>query len=121
MGFAIHQQIDKVVDNKYVKAIRPEYPETDLELKIQFKTEHSPFFFKPRRLSVGEKEAVKETTEDLLERKIIRPSDSLCGSPVVLVKNKCGKYRMAVDYREPNKNTVETSIPFLRQKIILTI
>lgn len=69
-----------------------------------------PFHCAPRRLSYDEKNKVRVILDDLLEQKVIRPSQSQYCSPIVLVKKKDG-IRMCVDYRTLNKHTVRDNYP----------
>lgn len=61
-----------------------------------------PIYFKPRRLSVAEKDNLHNIIDDLLGQNIIRPSTSEYSSPIVMVKKKNGETRLCVDYRELN-------------------
>jgi len=60
---------------------------------------------RPYRVPPGLQEEVHNQIHEMLRQKIIRPSDSVFASPIVLVKKKDGKYRMAIDYRRLNQNT----------------
>ena len=80
------------------------------ELKIELK-DSSLFYFNPRRLSFFEKEKLQLILDDLLVRKIIKPSHSEYSSPIVLVKKKNGELRLCVDYRELNKRMVKDRYP----------
>ncbi|EFA11958.2 hypothetical protein TcasGA2_TC005045 [Tribolium castaneum] len=109
--------IVKVRSNNFVD--RPDEPYTQLELKLHVKPNHAPFYSKARRLSYAEKEAVKQITNVLLSKKVIKPSSSQYSSPIVLVRKKDGNYRMAVDYRELNKLTTRDiyPIPHIEEQI----
>lgn len=72
--------------------------------------QHEPFYVRPRRLSFLEKIAVNEIVADLLDKSIIRNSDSPYCSAIVLTKKKTG-YRMCVDYRTLNKYLVRAQFP----------
>lgn len=52
--------------------------------------------------------------EELLEKKFVRPSVSLRGAPVLLVKKNDGSMRLCVDYKQLNKVTIKNRYPFLR-------
>lgn len=49
--------------------------------------------------------------EQLLTSQMIRPSVSPFSSPVILLKKKDGTWRMCVDYRQLNSNTVKNKYP----------
>lgn len=66
------------------------------------------------RLSPLEQGELKRTIDDLLAKGFIRPSHSPFGSPVIFVKKKNGSFRMCVDYRRLNANTVKSSYPIPR-------
>lgn len=66
------------------------------------------------RLSPLEQGELKRTIDDLLAKGFIRPSHSPFGSPVIFVKKKDGSFRMCVDYRRLDANTVKSSYPIPR-------
>lgn len=51
------------------------------------------------------------TIDQLLEKKVIRLSNSKYSSPIVLVKKKAGKLRLCIDYRELNKRNCKDRYP----------
>jgi hypothetical protein len=51
------------------------------------------------------KQEVKELLNDMLEREVIRPSNSPWSSPLVLVKKKDNTKRLCVDFRKVNEIT----------------
>ena len=70
------------------------------------------------RLTKTEKEAITEYVKELLEKKLIEPSSSPWGAPVLFVPKKTGegwkKLRLCIDYRLLNKQTVRNSFPLPR-------
>lgn len=93
-----------------IKAIFKKYPSIldDIghvktgELEIKLKKDEV-FYYRPYRLAPIEREKVKEIVEDLLNKKIIKESNSSFASPMILVKKKDGSDRMCIDYRALNK------------------
>jgi hypothetical protein len=66
------------------------------------------------RMSVMENVEIKKQIQDLLNKGVIVPSTSPCGSPIVLVPNKDGTWHMCVDFRALNKITVKNRYPLPR-------
>ncbi|XP_065900680.1 uncharacterized protein [Dysidea avara] len=67
-----------------------------------------------RRMSPQQKEEMRTLLNDMLEKKIIKPSNSPWTSPIVLVKKKDGTSRFCVDYRQLNTITRKDAYPLPR-------
>ena len=52
--------------------------------------------------------------EELLEKQFIKPSVSLWGAPVLLVKKKEWSMRLCVDYQQLNKVRIKNRYPLSR-------
>ncbi|CAG9133807.1 unnamed protein product [Plutella xylostella] len=74
-------------------------------------TNNTPVAYRPYKLSHQEKLIVRDIVRDLLEKGIIRESNSEYASPIILVKKKDGSDRMCVDYRALNKLTSRERYP----------
>ena len=55
----------------------------------------------------------------MLDKGIISPSTSPCGSPIVLIPKKYGTWRMPVDFQALNKITVRNRYPIQRKNDFL--
>jgi hypothetical protein len=66
------------------------------------------------RMSVMENAEIKKQIQELLDKEVIVPSSSPCGSPIVLVPKKDGTWCMCVDFRALNKITVKNRYPLPR-------
>ena len=66
---------------------------------------------RPYRLPFHQKNALEELIKHKLSSQMIRPSLSPYSSPVILVKKKDGTWRLCVDYRQLNSNTVKNKYP----------
>jgi len=66
---------------------------------------------RPYRLPFHQKNALEELIKHMLASQMIRPSLSPYSSPVILVKKKDGTWRLCVDYRQLNSNTVKNKYP----------
>ena len=65
-----------------------------------------------RRMNTNLREIVKEQLQKLLNVNFIYPiSDSQWVSPLVIIPNKNGKWRVCIDYRELNKATLKDHFP----------
>ena len=67
-----------------------------------------------RRIPPNQLAEVKEHLQDLLDKGVIRPSQSNYASPVVLVRKKNGALRMCVDYRQLNAKVKRDAFPLPR-------
>lgn len=67
--------------------------------------------YRPYRLSYDEKLRVRQIVKDLLDKGIIRESESEFASPILLVKKKDGSDRMCVDFRKLNEITIKDRFP----------
>jgi hypothetical protein len=66
------------------------------------------------RMSVMENAEIKKQIQELLDKGVIVPSSSPCGSPIVLVPKKDGTWHMCVDFKALNKITVKNRYPLPR-------
>jgi hypothetical protein len=66
------------------------------------------------RMSLMENDEIKKQIQELLDKGVIMPRTSLCGSPIILVPKKDGTLCMCVDFRALNKITVKNSYPLPR-------
>lgn len=84
-------------------------------------TTAKPIREKVRQLNESEMQEVRQQTEDLLKRKVIKPSSSPWSFPTVLVKKKTGGSRMCIDYRRLNAVTIKDNYPLPRIDRILAL
>ncbi|GJX34501.1 gypsy/ty3 retroelement polyprotein [Tanacetum coccineum] len=68
---------------------------------------------RPYRHPPIQKDAIELMVKELLEAGTIRNIQSSFSSPIVMVKNKDGTWRMCVDYRQLNKYTIKDKFPIL--------
>ena len=69
---------------------------------------------KPHRIPVHLNKVVNKQVNDMLERDLIRPSNSPWSSPIVLAPKKDGDYRFCVDFRRVNSATKKDAQPMPR-------
>ena len=65
----------------------------------------------PYRLGLAEQDEMEEQVKDLLAQGFNRPSASPYGAPILFVPKKDGRWRMCIDYRALNKQTVKDQFP----------
>ena len=67
----------------------------------------------------AEQDELEEQVKDLLAQGFIRPSCSPYGAPVLFVPKKDGRWRMCIDYRALNKQTIKDRYPLPRIDLLL--
>ena len=66
---------------------------------------------RPFRMSTAEAAEISKQVAELMDLRLIRPSNSDFGAPILLVKKKDGSFRMCIDYRRLNTITKKDSFP----------
>ena len=92
----------------------PHRPEADHEIKLQ--EGKTPPFKKGYAMGKPELDAVRKYLDEMLPRQGVRPSNSPCSSPVILVKKPGSGLRFCVDYRALNAITIKNRYPLPRIK-----
>jgi len=70
-----------------------------------------PTSARPYRYPYYQKEEIEKQVRDMLKSGVVRPSQSLYSSPVLLVRKADGSWRMCVDYQALNKGTMKDKYP----------
>ena len=101
--------------NKYRMVIATQMKELGLTDLTEFDIEEvegsRPVRSKPYRLSEVEREALRSIVRQLEDAGMIERSRAEYASPVLLVKKADGGFRMVIDYRKLNKQTVKLNYP----------
>ncbi|XP_022008221.1 uncharacterized protein LOC110907566 [Helianthus annuus] len=86
-------------------------PTRPFDHRIVLKDEKVNLNLKPYRYHSAQKDVIEQMTQELMDSRVIRHSNSSFAAPVVLVKKKDGSWRMCVDYRRLNEATVKDVFP----------
>ncbi|MCO5596934.1 hypothetical protein L7F22_051005 [Adiantum nelumboides] len=100
----------------YLSQLPPERPE---DHAIDLVPGNSPQNRPPYKVSAAQQKEIMSQIEELLEKGLIQPNSSPFCSPVLLVQNNNGSWRMCIDYRALNKNTIKNRFPIPRIDDIL--
>ena len=127
MGFLAHirdtsQSLPKIeevpIAREFVDVFPEELPGMPPDREIDFAIDlipgAAPISKTPYRMAPSEMKELMVQLKDMLEKRIIRPSVSPWGAPVLFVKKKDGSMRLCIDYRELNKVTIKNKYPLPR-------
>jgi hypothetical protein len=78
---------------------------------ILLKPNTQPICVRPYRYPFYRKEEIEKIVRELLTSWVIKPSQSPFSSPVLLVRKADGSWRMCMDYRALNNETVKDKFP----------
>jgi len=96
---------------KGIEETRYDIVQDNYSVEVHLKDE-SIFAFAPRRFAHVERLQLRQITDDLMERGIIKNSISPYCSRVVLVKKKNGQPRLCIDLRPLNARIAKQKYPF---------
>ncbi|GJW99634.1 retrotransposon-related protein [Tanacetum coccineum] len=86
-------------------------PDKGHDHRIPLQEGTQPINIRPYRHPPTQKDAIESMVKELLDSGVIRHSQSSFSSPVVMVKKKDGSWRMCIDYRQLNKQTIKDKFP----------
>ncbi|CAA7054011.1 unnamed protein product [Microthlaspi erraticum] len=85
--------------------------EADVQLAMIYVQDYCPEDERPYRYAIHQKNEIDKIVQEMLTAGTIQASSSSYASPVVLVKEKDGSWRLCVDYRGLNNMTVNDRFP----------
>lgn len=83
----------------------------DYAVKVHLKDD-SVYAYAPRRFAYAERLQIRQITDDLLKRGVIRPSISPYCARVIPVRKRNGQIRLCVDLRPLNSRVIKQKYPF---------
>jgi hypothetical protein len=78
-----------------------------LDFTIVLKLGIEPIARTPYRMLTLELQELRMKLKELLNLGITRPSVSLWGTPIIFIRKKDGSWRLCIDYRQLNKETIK--------------
>ncbi|XP_032679538.1 uncharacterized protein LOC116847991 [Odontomachus brunneus] len=75
--------------------------------------DHSIYAYAPRKFAFQKRKQIRDIIDDLIARKIVKPSTSQYCARIVPVRKKDGSLRLCVDFRPLNERVAKQKFPFL--------
>src|SRR5450759_3830581 len=104
----ILEEFSDVLTNKLPKGLPPRW---DVDHHIELEPGSAPQAKAPYRLSLNERNILKNSLQELLDQGFIQPSKRPYGVPAIFVSKKDGGLWLCTDYRALNKQTVKDRYP----------
>lgn len=70
-----------------------------------------PVNIRPYRYPLRQRDVIETLVQEMLDKGVIQESNSPYGSQVVLVEKKDGTWRLCIDYRRLNEQTIKNKFP----------
>jgi hypothetical protein len=113
---------DDSPDDAAIQALLAEYvdvfkepqglpPERQNDHAIPLQSGSDPPRIRPYRVPHKQKDEMEQQIKQLLESLVIRHSNSPYASPAILVRKKDGTWRLCIDYRKLNGQTIKDKFP----------
>ena len=114
-----HNQLESNVLSEYSDVFPEDFPnelppQRSISHAIPLITGKQPPSRPPYRLSFAELDVLKAYLDDLLSKGLLQPSTSPYGAPVIVIKQK-DKFRVCIDYRALNAQSIKNACPLPRQ------
>nr|GEU61595.1 putative polyprotein [Tanacetum cinerariifolium] len=88
-------------------------PYRSFDHKIPLIIDNVSINIRPYRYPPTQKDTIEAMIKELPDSGVVRPSNSPFSYPIIMVKKKDGSWRMCIDYKHLNKNTVKDKFPIL--------
>jgi hypothetical protein len=88
--------------------------ERELEFTIDLKPRTELIARTLYRMLTPELQELRMKLKEFLDLRLIRPSVSPWGAPVIFIQKKDGSWRLCIDYRQLNKATIKNQYPLPR-------
>ena len=86
-------------------------PPRECDHSIPLKENSTPPNVRPYRVPHHQKAEMEKQIRELLDASVIRQSESPYAAPAILVKKKDGTWRLCIDYRKLNAQTIKNKFP----------
>ena len=82
-----------------------------IQHQVNLETGSKPFFIPNYRLPISQRPVVEELVQAMKRDGVVTPSTSPYNSPLLLVPKKDGTFRLVIDYRKLNAQTIPDRTP----------